>query len=470
MKTSKIFLFLLGFILFIGCRQEPPAAFESPAQESIFVPGNPDAVAAQLVQQATWEIDPEAVNNLPSGIALGKQTAGATILDFRVQPIARGVVHYKMRLRVGAGPYNFIGIHRVVRETAPCRPIRSKDAIFLQHGDGKDFEGVFLPGTRSSNTPYDFGMAVYLAENDVDVWGIDQAWTLVPEGPTDFNFMKDWGLQKNIDDLRLAIAVARSARFLTGGGSDKMILLGYSSGGATGYATLNQEALLPASRRQVKGFVSADMFLKTDDPVLRQVFISDASSIKTQYDAGTYQYDIPFQLISQLARSSPNDPSPVIPGLNNLQAALFYGAGQIFGDGVTFHYLAGVLDNSGIPSDLQLMTIPQWLDFLQTGTRYEAAKFLYEYEQMITDVAIGRFADHLADVRVPVFNVAAKGGLGQKTVYGTTLLGSKDVTTKIVELGNPNILLEYGHIDLFTGRIAQAKVWRPILDWVKAHK
>ena len=45
-----------------------------------------------------------------------------------------------------------------------------------------------------------------------------------------------------------------------------MLLLGYSSGAATGYAYLNQETRMPYGLRQVKGFIAADLGVRSDDP------------------------------------------------------------------------------------------------------------------------------------------------------------------------------------------------------------
>ncbi len=358
----------------------------------------------------------------------------------------------------------------MVKEPSFCRPGKSKDAIFLLHGDAKDFEGMFLLGTRSANTPDDFGLAVFLAENNVDVWGIDQGWAIVPAGTTNFEFMKDWGMQRNIDDLLSAMAVARSLRFLTGNGYDKMILLGYSSGGATGYAALNHETQVPARSRQIKGFVCADMLLKSNDPAVRQSFVNDLSLYEPLRNSGVYQADIPFQLIGNLARISPDGNSELFLGFTNLQVALWFGSGQIFGDDLTTHYLAGVMDNSGFPIDLQLITIPQWLDFLEAGVPYEANKFIIDLDKWVGEVVDSPFDDHIGEIRVPIFNLGAKGGLGPYTMYGTTLLGSADITHKLVELGTGNPLTEFGHIDLFAAPQAPAMVWQPILKWLRAHR
>ena len=43
-----------------------------------------------------------------------------------------------------------------------------------------------------------------MAQNDIDFWGIDQNWILVPQGVTDFGFMADWGIQNQVENLDIA--------------------------------------------------------------------------------------------------------------------------------------------------------------------------------------------------------------------------------------------------------------------------
>ena len=92
-----------------------------------------------------------------------------------------------------------IALHRVVKEDQPNQPIRTKKTIFLT-------------GTLSATTPDDFGAAVYWARHDVDIWGIDQAWNLVPAETADPGFMADWGVDKQVRDLGDAVKIARLAR------------------------------------------------------------------------------------------------------------------------------------------------------------------------------------------------------------------------------------------------------------------
>lgn len=423
---------------------------------------NADVFVDEILGQTDWPVTESAVPR--RGAELG---AGAHVLAFQREVLPGGVAHYAMRLRVGRGAHDFVGLHRVVKERRPWDPIRTGDAIFLQHGDAKDFRGMFLPGTVSPVTPDDFGLAVFLAQRDVDVWGIDQGWTLVPEETTDFSFMEDWGLQRQVDDLRLAMAVARGLRFLTGSGFDPLLLLGYSSGGMTGYAALNEEAGLPSLLRQVAGFVCADMSYKTDDEVWRQVGFCDfVEPYRLRLQAGEYNEFIPFALIAQLARTAPDDESPLIPGLTNVQAAMFFGGGPIFGDGKTHYW--GATWEDGLPADFRFVTIDEAFDFMAAGVPWEALRFMYDYAVVVCDEEDTPFDDHLAQVTVPILDLGTRGGIGTYSAYTTTLLGSTDITLLTISV-EADATMDFGHIDLFTAHDAPVLAWEPLREWIGEH-
>jgi hypothetical protein len=140
-------------------------------------------------------------NASPATAAQGSGSTGAAQL-VRVQKITEDVYEFDYLLTTGPGKYHQVGVHRVVREE-DGKPIVSHNAIFLVHGDGVDFNSGFMGGSHSPDS-----LPVYLAKNGIDAWGIDLGWTLVPDhDATDlafFTFMKDWGVQRDIDDSRLA--------------------------------------------------------------------------------------------------------------------------------------------------------------------------------------------------------------------------------------------------------------------------
>src|SRR5437764_6340898 len=66
------------------------------------------------------------------------------------------VAEYTFSVPVGDGPYDRIGIHRVVRETAPNVPAHSATALFMAPGDIWNFRAAFLTGSQP--------LPVFLAE------------------------------------------------------------------------------------------------------------------------------------------------------------------------------------------------------------------------------------------------------------------------------------------------------------------
>jgi hypothetical protein len=316
--------------------------------------------------------------------------------------------------------------------------------------------------------PAEFGIAVFLAENDVDVWGIDQAWTLVPEETSDFGFMAEWGLQRQVDDLNFALFVARFSRLLSGNGLKKILLSGYSSGTMTGYALLNQETQRPQTRRQVNGYIPIDMAIKTNDEPFRQFMADRAVAFMDSVNSGTPQEFLVHHLVSQLASSDPGGASPVIPGFTNEQTAIFLGIGPIWGV-VPFHYLAGTWDGP-IPTGFQFAALQPWLEALDAVAFYEPYRFRAEWAAVLGDEQDLPFDDYWSQIEVPIFNVGAAGGMGNYSAYGTTFLGSTDITHLNIQLqSSADVAIDFGHVDIFVAVNAPTLVWQPMLSWIKSH-
>lgn len=461
--TFASLLVLLVMLPGLGCQADRQVAPTSPGEPAATAP-DAEALAVELVRLAEWEPGEDQV--LPPVDAA--KSGCPVVLAERVE-VAPGIAHYYWEVQVGFAPEDRIGLHRVVKESRPRVPIRSRLNLFLQHGDAKDFAGMWLPGTLSASTPDDFGAAVYWAREGVDVWGIDQAWNLVPAETTDFGFMADWGVDKQYRDLGLAVAIARTARLLTGNGFDRLNLLGYSSGSVTGYALVNAEAALPPGLRQVGGWIPVDYSPLTDDADWNAIQnCGYVPYYEDQIANGQYGYFVGFDYLGNLARSDPDGDSPVFPGFNNLQAALYLGAGQIFNVG-EIHYLAGVWED-GLPVDLVNLSIDQWLDFMIAGAPWEPMKFLLDYSVWGCNEVDVPWDDHFAEITLPVLNVAPAGGIGPTTHWCLGLLGSGDITDLVIRtLPEDQALYDIGHIDLWVARQAPELVWRPILDWVVAH-
>jgi hypothetical protein len=434
------------------------------------------AAAASRIDAATLQKAARLTCPLAEGLLLGS-TGACEALNLQRRVLSGNVVEYTFDVRLGPGPYDVIGLHRVVRETAPWVPVRTHDSVFLLHGDIWGFRAAFL-AERARNLP------VFLARNDVDVWGMDQRWVRVPAGETDFAFMEDWGFAHDIRDLYVALGVSRGVRLATGNGRGRMHLLGWSRGGMIGYAYLNAESQLPPGLRNVDGFIPVDTYFKTNDESFRQAACRRSEAQEAAYDAGQFQNasGALVQTIATLAATNPSGASPVFPGLTNHQAALLTGEATfvIFPPDqqiVPFYHFTGgtfapepAASGLPVPTGLLYSSEATWMALLGGASPYQPTRQLADAELVICDEEDVVWDDHLDEITNPILYVGAGGGFGEYGIYTTTLLGSTDVTTRVVDVTpSDQRLADYGHADLFIGTEARALVWRPILNWVLAH-
>ncbi len=428
-------------------------------------------LALEIISNFEWPLDEKSVaDHQAESLSKNQIDLAPTgrVMNFERTLIVDNIYHYSFKIHTGPSAYDVIGLHRVVKELRPYRPIKTNKTFFYQHGDAKDFTGMTLPGTLSPSTADDFGIAIFLARNDVDVWGIDQAWTLTPADISESSFMANWGVQKQVDDLTVAMSTARFTRLFTGCGFAPMHLCGYSSGVITGFALLNEETQKPSLLRNVAGFIPVDVPLKTDNETVRDVFTAEFARVQELMDGGEYADFMGFPFAADLARTDPDGDSPMIPGFTNMQVALFFGGGPLYGT-IHYHFLAGVWADD-LPIDFEYVTIDQWFDFMAAGCPWEAAAFIADYCRVIADIEDVPFDDHLGQIDNPIMLVAAAGGMGDYCVYGMSLLGSSDITQHIVRLkAEEDVLFDFAHIDIFLGENAPTLVWQPILDWINSH-
>ena len=408
-----------------------------------------------------------------SSLAFAQQPTPAAAAHAYAQAERRAltgdVAEYTFTVRTGSGPYDEIGIHRVVKETAPGNPVAAADAVFLAPGDIWNFRAAFLTGAHP--------LPLFLAEHGVDVWGIDYRWTGVPGNVTDTSFMRSWGLEQDASDLGFALGVARHARAASGSGFGRLFLLGWSRGGQIGYAYLNGESQLPLGQRNVRGFIPVDIYLKTDVAQLRAFACQRQQNTEGVIGAGQDANPVGglVSLLGALAATDPNGASILNPALTNHQAGLLVGEATFallggLEPAPFYHFTGGVFDQNGVPAGLLYSNEADLFSFEQLASPFQPNRELADADACTcgtTDVA---FDDHLSDITVPVLYLGAGGGFGANGLYTTTLLGSTDVSSVIVNKVSPALrLFDYGHADLFLAGDAEAQVWQPMLDWINAH-
>lgn len=474
MRKQILLLFLT--LLMVSCEKEDATQELNPFTSSnIRKTQYPDDLsitdveeyARSIMKVAGWEWESRTPHNNREAISSGSWLASnhQSVLDQE-----NDIMHHVFEIRVGRSKYDRIRLHRVVKMQSRNFPQKTNKTAFLLHGDFKDFEGVFLPGVKSPRIDDHIGLAAFLARNGVDVWGIDQAWTLVPEEETDFSFMKDWGMARQVHDLKKAMTLARIIRFLSGNGLKPLHLLGYSSGSTVGFALLNDESSQPLNNRNVAGYIGVDQGVATDNSTWEAIMCETVAGYQALIDAGQYQDFNPLPFFGRAAVSDPEGASELIPGFTNLQAALALGVYPLF-EPYPGHFFAGIFDSDFLPTGMQYTDLEDWLDFLTYAPPYEPVAF--ERDEYITSCpAAGEvpWDDHLDLVTNPVLYVSAGGGFGGSGLHTLSLLGSSDITKLQVSFHpESEVLLDYGHIDLFLASNAEAEVWQPILDWLVAH-
>jgi hypothetical protein len=384
--------------------------------------------------------------------------------------ITKNVYEYDYLVTTGSGKYSQVGIHRIT-QVDHGKPIQSSIAVFLLHGDAWGFQAAFMGGIAENSLP------VYLANQGVDVWGIDLAWTLIPESETDFSFMKDWGIGHDVHDIEGGIRFARKTRKDGGNDGGPLTLLGWSRGGWLSYALLNQESQKPVAERQVKAFISADNMYKTDSQEGQQIECSYEAYEKQQVQNGVYQEDLTsVQNWGLYAIHDPNGVSVILGApYTNLQASLVFGAaGFQFGGQFPqyFHFVAGDFPqgSTSAPNGLKYTNVALLNSFEIGSGFYEPYEMLAETDGISCGDVDLPFDKHLKDITVPVHYVGAGGGYGSIGLYTLTLLGSTDVTNHIVSFYPADQAWEdFAHVDLFNANDASKWVWNDIWSWLKTH-
>ncbi|HXH28756.1 MAG TPA: hypothetical protein VNL37_06905 [Candidatus Polarisedimenticolia bacterium] len=385
------------------------------------------------------------------------------------------IAHYTYRVRFGPGKYDVIGLHRIVMETAPFRPARMEDGVMLLHGDLLGFEGAFLGNLRSPGVPAQHSVAVYFAQNGMDVWGIDQGWTLVPADENDPSWAVGWGFDKELRGLDLGLQVARTVRAATGSGHGPLFLLGWSRGAQMALVQAGTQTRRPKGLRSVKGYVYGDCMFKFTDPAMRQAacdFYDDESSRIQAGDVLETSGSL-FALLGELARTAPDDPSPVFEGLTNDTAALVLGSVPFgYPYAPNYHLVAGEFDAAGLPTGLQYSSPAFFLDWLTGASPYEPLQIEADGDAIGCERNDVPWDDGFPNITAPILFIEMAGGAGGDTGHQTlAFLPRADVTEMRIQLHpDDEAWLDMAHVDMWIADNAPQLLWKPVLDWMQAHR
>ena len=393
------------------------------------------------------------------GVGLGPPPMSVEMLQ--VQPAERtevtgDVVHYRYDLKVGPGVFDRIEVHRVVREKQNQRPIKTRDALFLVGGAPNSFESIFMTPTASAVPDWDRSIAVFLAQQDFDVWGITFGWALVPVETTDFGFLEGWGIDRDARDTEIALTLARVVRTRTGQGPDPLHLLGFSYGVAIDVAVAGAESQWPPRLRNVKGLIPVDSWVLSPKVDQESCDLIEGV-ILPNLENGVFQDDNSFlPWMGQLAISDPDGESPIFGPFNNYDATTFLG--------IWAGYLGGNLDTletSYTEPDI-------WIDILQITPPFWTTQAYFDFiAPACGDPAYDPvYDDHIGEIALPVLYIGSQGGAGEYGFYTWDQTASEDITHLVVEGDQEG----FAHADLFLAQDASTLVWQPIVNWMLNHQ
>jgi pimeloyl-ACP methyl ester carboxylesterase len=371
--------------------------------------------------------------------------------------IAGDIYHYRYIVPVGTGPNAQLHVHRIVREDAPNSPIKTKDAIALMHGDFATFTSNFLP------------MATWLADEDIDVWGIDRRWTQQPRFGPDLTGFDEMGLDQELADIDTALAFVRAQRH----GNAGVTLAGFSRGGQLAYYYASREALRPPGLRHVKGLVSLDVYasLAEHETELRQFYCqSAADEYQALADGLTNIYNV-FQLTLGLHYlQDPTAPSPW-DDVRNRREMMLWLVGQtyaFFPATPVYHLNGPVLDETGTVTGLRFSSELDVANWLAASAPHQSMR-----ESADTDAILcgdTSFDVPLSRIDIPLLSIAAAGGYGERANHSAAQVGSNDVQTIVIrQLPVEREAEDYGHADLLFASDAPTLAWEPLLTWLRAH-
>jgi len=389
------------------------------------------------------------------------------------------IAHYRYDVAMGPGEYDVVRIHRIVREKRPNKPVSTRDAVMLLPGNPNTFEGIFMAPMVTGVSDLDHSIVIFLAKHDIDVWGMDYGWAMVPPGEDDFEFMGQWGLAKDVAHAEAALSFVRSIRVGTGQGNGKLHVLGLSYGASVAYTLVGEETVQPRGLRNVKGMIALDGGVKTGNEDEREVSCAMAlndQAILEQNPPYSYASSIGllFQQLGYLASIDPDavTPIPDLAPLTNWQVALFVGARTELLTMASWHLVGGYLDEYGIPSGLRFTDDQLWVGAMGASfPAYYPVRLDLDVDQLLCGTVDTPLDDHLAQIIVPILHVGAKGGIGPGVYASTTFTASRDVTTITVQrLPDAEEAMDFGHVDTVLGTEAETLVWKPILDWIMAHR
>ncbi len=427
---------------------------------------------------------------------------GSLIIARERREVVDGIYEYNYTFKMGPGEFDNIGIHRVVKEIRPWKPVTTKIEVMMVPGDLTDFRTMYMlsahPAVLDEHVVEpNHSLAIYLAERNVGVWGIDLRRGFIPSyypgtdtpycthpSADNCSFMKDWDMATQLSDLQFATKLARWVSSYGGSKRGDLFMLGTSRGGRLTYAYANAETQQPG--KDLKGIITMDIVHEFDPAA--EVFycenyldnstcttISASEAACEEYQRfeslasnGTY-YDAEGMSLKGLACLATKRPEyyDVLPWFANRELyELTLSATYLIippPPGITFHhYCEGTFNETGHPTGLTYTNFDYMMLLGSNLVSWQSVTYMRDDIAIVCNCSDSPYDDHLSEITVPVLYVGGANGFGGYGIYTTTLLGSDDVTIHIVP--------GHAHVDILYADNAESEVWNPIYEWLVDHQ
>ena len=379
----------------------------------------------------------------------------------KAYPDLREYVWQKNASRAPNGPYDKIGLHRLVKTG-----ITPKGVVFMLPGLYSSGEKlVSNPATDSFTKTENDSNCIYWANKGFDVYTIDYRNHFIPMNfnKSQLSFTADWGIDQFMSDIKEAVDKTKEIS-----GAQKVFMSGISWGGilaqfyAAKYWQQDLRGLVLLDPGPVKSTVAKNQNLTNSYNL--------TTTVNTMKTAGGWLWENPQQS---------NTPSSLNPGY----IFLIQFAAQ--NPGAPAQYLNGTLVTTINPRTNKTWTnITEWIEYQYNpsssntyggysnitvnmnlaaqGERYYPVRVFLDYAAMLDwtvcpYLPYDYFA-HVNEINVPVLafrsglNLAAFGNI-------TNGMATKDFTWTVL----PN----YGHNDVFQGTYSARDVSQPALDWMR---
>ena len=212
--------------------------------------------------------------------------------------------------------------------------------------------------------------------------------------------------------------------------------------------------------------------MKLKEQEYRDTYCSFAAADQANLDAGVYNDDtgLFLKLLSDLrsprpmilltsSQASPTIKPPFGSGSNRTSSTRQF-----------WHFVGGFLDENGIPTVLRFTEDRLWPDLLE-NIPHLPVQADFDGDATFCGKIGMPFDDHLGQISLPILLVGAAGGFGQASVYTTTLTGEQRChEVHCATLAGRPAVLDFAHVDIFLAKHADTLVWKPILNWIVAHR